>query len=190
MSCSSISADWHQRRRAPARRLVEVLEPRAQAISLVGAASTAMKASTGPFSNCVPLPRTSCSIACFGRHRAAVGPGGGHGVVGVGNGDYARELRDVLGRDPVGVAGPVPALVVAADDRGDIGVALAPRAGSSRPRRSARASAPTRRRSGPRSSGGSRTARRSCRRRAPCRPDGPARTLPQTFPARRQMSRE
>ena len=52
------------------------------------------------------------------RHRDLVGPGGGHHLVGVGDGQDPRPERDVLAGEPVGIAGAVPLLVVVADGVG------------------------------------------------------------------------
>lgn len=49
-------------------------------------------------------------------HRVAVWSMRGHGVVGVGHGDDTGEQRDVGAAQPIGVAVPVDAFVVMADD--------------------------------------------------------------------------
>ena len=112
----------------------------------------------------------------FRSHRAAVRPGGGHGVVGVGHGDHARERGNVFGGDPVGVAGAVPALVVAAHDRGDVVVALDLAQDLLALGRMLAHQRPLVVGEGRRSSAESPTAPRSCQRRAPSRPGAPART--------------
>ena len=76
-------------------------------------------ASTSTGSNCVPAPASSSRLASCTRHRVAVRAVGEHGVVGVGDGEHARDERDALAGEAVRVAGAVPALVVVAQDRGD-----------------------------------------------------------------------
>ena len=75
-----------------------------------------LDASTTRGSNWVPAQRRSSSSASRGRHRALVGAVGDHGVVGVADGHDAGAERDVLARQPVGVALAVPALVAGAHE--------------------------------------------------------------------------
>ena len=57
-------------------------------------------------------------------HRRAVGVAGGHHVVGVGDGDDPRELRDFLALEAARIAFAVDPLVVGEDDVGDRAVAV------------------------------------------------------------------
>ena len=67
----------------------------------------------------VPLPARAAlegGDGPGGGEGGAVGSQGGHGVVGVGDGDDARTQGDLVAGESVGVAVAVHALVVVADD--------------------------------------------------------------------------
>ena len=64
--------------------------------------------------------RRAHAVQRFVQHQGTtVGAVGGHRVERVGHRDDAGAQRDVLGLQSVRIAGPVPALMVMADDRQD-----------------------------------------------------------------------
>ena len=85
-----------------------------------GSRSSWRRASTTSGSNCVPALVRSSSAAVRGRERgAAIAAVGGHGLVGVADGDDARAEGDLGALEAVRVAGAVPSLVAGADESRD-----------------------------------------------------------------------
>ena len=87
-------------------------------------ASTLANVSTTCGSNWVPAQARSSATAASAEHRLPVGVARREHVVGVGDRDQPRRQRDLLAREPVRVAGAVPALVVAEHDVGHRPVAV------------------------------------------------------------------
>ena len=126
------------------------MPPRAAAGSAAGG-ETRTSAATTCGSNCVPAQRISSAMRLAPRARRAVGPVGRHRAVGVARADDARDERDLLAGEPVGVAVAVPVLVARADEPADVRRAGPPTArASARPRSCAsRSPRAPRRSSGP-----------------------------------------
>ena len=85
----------------------------------VTGARAARKASTTAGANWVPAFFRSSAHGLGFRSRAHVAAIGGHGRVGVAHEHDLRAERDLVAREPIRVARPVPALVAGADQRRD-----------------------------------------------------------------------
>ena len=86
--------------------------------------SSSMKISTKRRVELLAGDATKLLHRLIGRGRRAVGVAGRHHVIGVGDGDDPRQLRDVIARQAARVAFAVDSLVVGEDDLGDRPIAV------------------------------------------------------------------